>query len=238
MLHCKRWWEFLLKVVPALLSGCITNHVKYIFEQKWISSLIKYCLLRTCVEYLPEFYFPYACLSLKKVIKNETTNPKQSLMFFFLLSFVIVGYNWITVSAKSFEMCLSCHTMQMDHESKLECLSKETCLTLINMSLNKKKVKAEIRRAVLLIFFMYWETTCFTRFKGKKKRENTSFCWTSASVLPVWPPTSGKGHPLVVTAKLDAIKGLRAKKKIAFHPLPAQTNTVIKSALAQTSRGL
>lgn len=88
-----------------------------------------------------------------------------------------------------------------------------------------KKRKTGIKKAIL--------GKTFTKFK----KNQTSVLLTSISVLPVWPPTSGKGHPLVVTAKLDAIRGLRAKK-ISFHPLPAQTNTVIKSALAQTSRGL
>lgn len=89
-----------------------------------------------------------------------------------------------------------------------------------------KKRKTGIKKAIL--------GKTFTKFK---KTQTSVLCLTSTSVLPVWPTTSGKGHPLVVTAKLDAIKGLRAKK-ISFHPLPAQTNTVIKSALAQTSRGL
>lgn len=53
----------------------------------------------------------------------------------------------------------------------------------------------------------------FTKLK-KKQTQTSVLCLRSTSVLPVWPPTSGKGHPLVVTAKLDAIKGLRAEKNL------------------------
>lgn len=71
-----------------------------------------------------------------------------------------------------------------------------------------KKRKTGIKKAIL--------GKTFTKFKKKKKPQTSVLCLRSTSVLPVWPPTSGKGHPLVVTAKLDAIKGLRAKKKSRF----------------------